>query len=98
QSNHIVALAVLLPDGEIVQIGNAQGENSGYDLVGTFVGSEGCFGIALDITVRLGREAEAVRTLLADFMTLDAAARAVSAIVATGIIPAALEMIDQATV
>jgi glycolate oxidase subunit GlcD len=97
-TNHIVALTVLLPDGEIVQIGNAQGENSGYDLVGAFVGSEGCFGIALDITVRLARNPEAVRTLLADFMTLDAAARAVSAIVATGIIPAALEMIDQATV
>jgi glycolate oxidase subunit GlcD len=97
-TNHIVALTVLLPDGEIVQIGNAQGENSGYDLVGAFVGSEGCFGIALDITVRLSRNPEAVRTLLADFMTLDAAAHAVSSIVATGIIPAALEMIDQATI
>ena len=97
-TNHIVALTVLLPDGEVVQIGNAQGENSGYDLVGAFVGSEGCFGIALDITVRLARNPEAVRTLLADFLTLDSAAHAVSAIVATGIIPAALEMIDQATI
>jgi glycolate oxidase subunit GlcD len=97
-TNHIVALTVLLPDGEIVQLGRAQGGNDGYDLVGAFVGSEGCFGIALDITVRLSRNPEAVRTLLADFMSLDAAAHAVSAIVATGIIPAALEMIDQATV
>ncbi|HXT14475.1 MAG TPA: FAD-linked oxidase C-terminal domain-containing protein [Gemmatimonadaceae bacterium] len=97
-TNHVVALTVVLPDGEIVTLGNAQGENEGYDLVGAFVGSEGCFGIALDITVRLSRNPEAVRTLLADFMSIDSAAQAVSAIVATGIIPAALEMIDQATI
>jgi glycolate oxidase subunit GlcD len=97
-TNHVVALTALLPDGEIVQLGSADGERDGYDLAGTFVGSEGCFGVALDVTVRLSRNPEAVRTLLADFMSLDTAARAVSAIVATGIIPAALEMIDQATV
>ena len=97
-TNHIVALTVLLPSGEIVQLGSADGELEGYDLVGAFVGSEGCFGIALEITVRLSRNPEAVRTLLGDFMSIDAAARTVSAIVATGIIPAALEMIDQATI
>ena len=97
-TNHIVALTVLLPSGDVVKLGAADGEQDGYDLVGAFVGSEGCFGIALDITVRLSRNPEAVRTLLADFMSLDAAARAVSAVVATGIIPAALEMIDQATI
>ena len=97
-TNHIVALTVVLPDGEVVKLGSPAGEHEGYDLVGAFVGSEGCFGIALDITVRLSRNPEAVRTLLADFMSLDSAARAVSAIVATGIISAALEMIDQATI
>ena len=97
-TNHVVALTVVLPDGDVVTLGNAAGEREGYDLVGAFVGSEGCFGIALDITVRLSRNPEAIRTLLADFMSIDAAARAVSAIVATGIIPAALEMIDQATI
>lgn len=97
-TNHVVALTVVLPDGETVTLGNAAGERDGYDLVGAFVGSEGCFGIALDVTVRLSRNPEAIRTLLADFTSLDAAARAVSAIVATGIIPAALEMIDQATI
>jgi glycolate oxidase subunit GlcD len=97
-TNHVVALTVLLPSGEIVSLGNSAGESEGYDLVGAFVGSEGCFGIALEITVRLSRNPEAVRTLLADFMSLDTAARAVSAIVATGIVPAALEMIDQATI
>jgi glycolate oxidase subunit GlcD len=97
-TNHIVALTVLLPDGSVVALGSATGEHDGYDLVGAFVGSEGCFGIALDITVRLTRNPESVRTLLADFMSLDAAARAVSAIIATGIVPAALEMIDQPTI
>jgi glycolate oxidase subunit GlcD len=97
-TNHILALTVVLPSGEIVTLGNASGETEGYDLVGAFVGSEGCFGIALDITVRLSRNPEAIRTLLADFMSLDAAAQTVSSIVASGIIPAALEMIDQATI
>jgi glycolate dehydrogenase FAD-linked subunit len=97
-TNHIVALTVLLASGDIVHLGSSEGEHDGYDLVGTFVGSEGCFGIALEITVRLSRNPEAVRTLLADFMSLDAAAHAVSAIVATGIVSAALEMIDQPTV
>jgi glycolate oxidase subunit GlcD len=97
-TNHILGVTALLPSGEIVSFGGASGETDGYDMVGTFVGSEGCFGIALDITVRLTRNPEAVRTILADFMSIDAAARAVTAIVATGIIPAALEMIDQATI
>lgn len=97
-TNHILALTVVLPNGDVVKLGNAAGESEGYDLVGAFVGSEGCFGIALDATVRLSKNPEAVRTLLADFMSLESAARAVSAIVATGIVPAALEMIDQPTI
>ena len=97
-TNHVVALTVVLPDGEVVTLGNASGEHEGYDLVGAFVGSEGCFGIALDVTVRLLRTPQAVRTILADFMSIDAAARAVSAIVATGILPAAMEMMDAATI
>ena len=96
--NHIIAITALLPSGEIVRLGNDDGEADGYDLLGAFIGSEGCFGIALDITVKLSRNPQAVRTLLADFMTLDAAARATSGIIATGIVPAALEMMDGATV
>ena len=96
--NHVVALTVILPDGEIVSLGSADGEVPGYDLLGTFVGSEGCFGVALDVTVRLSRNPQAVRTLLADFTSLDAAARATSSIIAAGIVPAALEMMDQATI
>jgi glycolate oxidase subunit GlcD len=97
-TNHVLALTVVLPNGDVVKLGNAAGETDGYDLVGAFVGSEGCFGIALDATVRLSKNPEAVRTLLADFMSLETAAKAVSAIIATGIVPAALEMIDQPTI
>ena len=96
--NHVLALTVVLPDGTVTTFGSADGETPGYDLVGPFVGSEGCFGVALDATVRLTRNPEAVRTLLADFLSIDAAAQAVSAIVATGIVPAALEMMDRATI
>jgi glycolate oxidase subunit GlcD len=96
-TNHVVAITALLPDGSVQTLGGAIA-GGGYDLAGAFVGSEGCFGIALDVTVRLTRTPEAVRTILADFMSMDAAARTVSSIVATGIVPAALEMMDQATV
>ncbi|HEX6058278.1 MAG TPA: FAD-binding protein, partial [Gemmatimonadaceae bacterium] len=96
--NHVLAATVVLPDGEVVTLGNPAGESDGYDLLGAFVGSEGCFGVALDVTVRLSRDPQAVRTLLADFASLDAAARAASGIVATGIVPAALEMMDNATI
>ncbi len=96
--NHVVAVTAILPDGDIVTLGDAHGETEGYDLLGTFVGSEGCFGVALDATVKLSRNPQAVRTLLADFASMDAAAHAVSAIIARGIVPAALEMMDNATI
>jgi glycolate oxidase subunit GlcD len=96
--NHVVALTVVLPDGTVTTLGSADGERLGYDLVGAFVGSEGCFGVVLDATVRLTRNPEAVRTLLADFDVIDDAARAVSAIVTAGIVPAALEMMDAGTI
>ena len=96
--NHVRAVTAILPDGEIVRFGNPEGEADGYDLLGTFVGSEGCFGIALDVTVRLSPNPQAIRTLLADFTTVDAAARATSEIIASGILPAALEMMDGATI
>jgi glycolate oxidase subunit GlcD len=96
--NHVLALTVLLPNGEVVTLGDADGEREGYDLLGAFIGSEGCFGVALDITVRLARSPQAVRTLLADFSSVDSAAHAVSAIIASGILPAAMEMMDAATI
>jgi glycolate oxidase subunit GlcD len=96
--NHIVALQVLLPGGETVTLGNNDGEREGYDLLGAFVGSEGCFGIAMEVTVKLTPNPPAVRTMLADFTSIDDGARAVSAIIASGIVPAALEMMDSGTI
>jgi glycolate oxidase subunit GlcD len=96
--NHVVECKVVLPDGTWMQLGQAFGESDEYDLLGVFVGSEGCFGVATEITVRLVPLPETVHTLLADFPSVNAAARAVSRIVATGIVPAALEMMDNATI
>jgi glycolate oxidase subunit GlcD len=97
-TNHIVSLEVVLPDGSVTRLGSDQGEAWGPDLVGLFVGSEGMFGIATEITVRLERVPESVRTMLADFQTVRAASEAVSSIIAAGIVPAALEMMDRACV
>jgi len=96
--DHVVSVTALLPSGEIVVLGNDDGEQRGYDLLGAFIGSEGCFGVALDVTVSLARDPQAVRTLLADFSSVDAAAHAVSGIIAAGIVPAALEMMDTAAI
>ncbi|MFL5620177.1 MAG: FAD-binding oxidoreductase [Gemmatimonadaceae bacterium] len=96
--NHVLAVTALLPSGEVVSLGNARGEMDGYDLLGAFVGSEGCFGVALDVTVRLEPLPQAVHTLLADFPSVRAAAQAVSSIIASGIVPAALELMDAATI
>ncbi len=97
-TNHIVELEVVLPDASVVRLGSPQGDPWGPDLVGLFVGSEGMFGIATEITVRLEPIPAAVRTLLADFPSVRSASEAVSAIIASGVVPAALEMMDQACV
>jgi glycolate oxidase subunit GlcD len=92
--NHIAGLTVVLPDGQVVRL-DAGREGAGYDLLGLFIGSEGTFGIATEIRVRLVRAPEAVETLLALFDDIDDASRAVSAIIAAGLLPAALEMVDR---
>ena len=94
-TNHILALEVVLPSGEVVTLGADGGDPWGPDLVGLFVGSEGTFGIASRITVRLVPLPRAVETLLAPFGSLRVAGEAVSAIIASGIVPAALEMMDR---
>ncbi len=96
--NHVLECEIVLPDGSLVRLGNTFGEPEGYDLLGVFIGSEGCFGIATEITVKLVPLPDAVHTLLADFSTVDAAARAVTRIIGSGIIPSALEMMDNATI
>jgi glycolate oxidase subunit GlcD len=92
--NHVLAMTVVLPDGEILQLGS-RGETVGYDLLGLFIGSEGTFGIATEIEVRLLPLPGAVQTLAALFDEINDASRAVSAIIAEGMLPAALEMTDR---
>ena len=84
-----------LSDGSIVHLGGEEPEPDGLDLRGAFVGSEGMFGIATKVCVRLTQNAPAVRTMLMDFETVEAGAQTVSAIIADGMVPAALEMMDQ---
>ena len=96
--DHVLAARVVLAGGEIVDLESPGGGWSGYDLLGVFVGSEGTFGIATEATVRLVPLPSAVRTLLAVFTDIDDASRAVSAIIAAGLVPAALEMMDGAII
>jgi len=97
-SNHIMALEWVLPDGRIVQLGSPVDDSYGYDLLGPVVGSEGTMGIATKITVRIMRLPEAYQTLMAIFNTLEDAGQAVSDIIAAGIVPAALELLDNTVV
>lgn len=93
--NHVVGARVVLPDGEVVQLGGKAFDTPGYDLLGVFVGSEGTLGIATEITLRIVKKPEVVQTLLAAFNSTDDAGAAVSAIIAAGILPAAIEMMDR---
>jgi len=98
-TDHVVGARVVLSDGEIVDLGGSFGGGAaGYDLLGVFVGSEGTFGIATEATVKLLPIPQSVRTLLADFTDVDDASRAVSAIISAGMLPAALEMMDNAII
>ena len=92
---HVVAIEVVLSDGSVVQLGSEAPDVEGLDLRGAFVGSEGMFGIATKVCVRLTQNPPAVRTMLMDFVTVEAGAQTVSAIIAAGMVPAALEMMDQ---
>jgi glycolate oxidase len=94
--NHILGLEVVLADGERVWLGSAAPDSPGYDLTGYLVGSEGTLGIVTKVLVRLMRAPETVRTFLAIFDSVDAASASVSGIIGAGIVPAALELMDQA--
>ena len=93
-TDHVLSVRVVLAGGEIVELGSGGSEIAGYDLLGTFVGSEGTFGIATEATLRLVPIPPAVRTMLAEFAEVNDASHAVSAIIAAGVMPAALEMMD----
>jgi len=96
--NHVTGLTVVLPDGELVRLGGRPLESPGPDLLGVFVGSEGTLGIATEITLRLLRRPEAVRTVLAAFDSADAAGAAVSGVVSAGIVASAMEIMDRLTI
>ena len=93
-TNHVLGVELVTPAGDVVTLGGKAVDPPGYDLLGAIVGSEGTLGVATEVTVRLTRAPETVRTLLAGFADTDSAGRAVSAIIAAGVIPAAVEMMD----
>ena len=96
--NHVTGLEFVLPDGELVELGGKGLDPEGLDLLGVIVGSEGTLGIATRVTLRILKRPEAVLTLLAGFATTDAAGRAVSEVIAAGILPSAIEMMDSLTI
>jgi glycolate oxidase len=93
-SNHILGIKAVLPDGEVVELGGESLEAIGPDTVGLYVGSEGLFGIALEVTLRLLPKPEAYRTVLAAYHSLEAAGNAVSMVIAAGLLPGAIEIMD----
>ena len=93
-TTHVLGLEVVLPDGEMVHLGGKTLDTPGYDLAGVFVGSEGTLGIATKIILRIVKRPECIRTLLAAFPSTNEAGAAVSGIIAAGMLPAAIEMMD----
>jgi glycolate dehydrogenase FAD-linked subunit len=93
-TNHVLGLEVVLPNGEITKLGGRTLDPLGYDLTGVFVGSEGTFGIVTQVIVRIMRKPEAVKTLMGVFESIEDASNTVSGIVGRGIIPVAIEMMD----
>ena len=97
-TNHVLGATVVLPDGEVVRLGGKVSDAPGYDLVGVFTGAEGTLGICTEVTVRLMPQPEAVKTILAVFRTIEEASNSVSGVIARGIIPVAMELIDRETI
>src|SRR6201993_684758 len=93
-TTHVLGLDVVLPDGSLVHLGGKTLDTPGYDLAGVFVGSEGTLGIATKVTLRIVKRPECIRTLLAAFPGTNEAGAAVSDIIAAGMLPAAIEMMD----
>jgi glycolate oxidase len=94
-ASHVLAMEVVLPDGTVTTLGGEDPEPDGYDLRGVFVGSEGMFGVATKVCVKLTPNPPTVQTLLMDFMSVEDGAATVSDIIAAGIVPAAVEMMDR---
>ena len=94
-AQHILGMEIVLADGEVLRLGGTAPDPPGYDLRGFVVGGEGTLGVVTEITVRLSRNPPQVRTMLLDFTTVQAAGEAVGGVIAAGVIPAAMEMMDQ---
>src|SRR5437867_3857462 len=97
-TNHVLGLEIVTGTGDLVRVGGKAADRPGYDLTGAIVGSEGTFGLVTAITVRVLHMPEAVKTALATFASINEASEAVSEIIASGIVPAALEMLDAAII
>ncbi len=97
-TDHVLALEVVMPDGEVVRLGSRSGAASGLDLCGAFVGSEGTLGIVTEVTLRLSALPESVETMLIVFPDVVSACRAVGEVIGSGLVPAALEILDQRTI
>jgi glycolate oxidase len=95
---HVTGLQLVLPDGEVVELGGQGADPDGPDLMGVFIGAEGTLGIATRITLRILRKPEAVQTLLAGFPSTSAAGAAVSGVIAAGILAGAMEIMDRLTI
>ncbi len=93
-SNHVLGLKAVLPDGEVVSLGGESLESAGPDLVGLYVGSEGLFGIALEVTLRLLPKPQAFKTILAAYHSLELAGETVAKVVSSGLLPGAIEIMD----
>src|SRR5258708_21008033 len=93
--NHVLAAKVVLADGEVATLGGSSLDTPGYDLIGTLVGSEGTLAIVTEVTLRILRKPEATRTFFATFPSTDEAGNAVSLIIAAGIVPAPIPIIDR---
>jgi len=97
-TTHVLALEVVLPDGSLVHLGSRAVDRPGYDLPGIFVGSEGTLGIATKVVLRIVKKPEVIQTLLAAFNSTNEAGTAVSEIIGAGMLPAAIEMMDNLSI
>jgi glycolate oxidase len=97
-TNYVTGLEVVLPDGDVVTLGGKELDRPGYDLVGAFVGSEGTLGVATKITLRVIPQAQAHKTVVGYFDSMERAGQAVTDVVAAGIVPAAIEIMDKLTI
>ena len=97
-TNYVTGLEIVLSDGEVVTVGGKELDHPGYDLLGVFVGSEGTLGVATKITLRVIPQAEAHKTMVGYFDSVEQAGRAVTDIVGAGIVPAAIEIMDKLTI